>query len=281
MASVLLWTDRAALALGALTIVANDQRDFIGAHYGQRGQKFLYAMDVLNGAMLLYGGVRALQTTVLWLDFKTAYTEVRPLLQSEAKLSTLLQRSDALIIEGEAVVPKPPVTPAPAPVVPTAPVALVPVPGSSIPVNVIKNTVTNPAAQTLVQQVEPKLRAVLEQAVAKVKATSGTGTLSSKAFGNRVHQEFYSLVEAEQNAGNLDRNLVWNRGKAFPEKGLPHSYHVPGQRNPVRPDTRLSLSLPGGEEAIWDPTTFGKKGKARTYASFPHTQYVADLLYKP
>ena len=276
MASVLLWTDRAALAVGALTLVANDQRGYIESRFGVRGQKFIYTLDVLNGAMLLYGGIRALHSTALWWDFKTAYTEVRPLLQSEAKLGTLLQRSDELMQEGEALLPKPPEPPP----VPKAPVAIVPAPGSTITANVIKNTVANPAAQALVQQVEPKLRALLEQAVADVNAQSGAALLTSEEFGNEVHAVFYKLLKAEQLTGKLDRNLVWNRGKAFPEKGLPHSYHVSGKRNPLRPDVRLSLSLPGGEEAIWDPTTVGQAGKARTYASFPHTQYVADLLYK-
>lgn len=79
----------AALALSALALVANDQRDYIESRFGVRGQKFLRAMDMLNGAMLLYGGVRVVHSTALWLDLKAAYTEVRP----------LMERSDGLLIE--------------------------------------------------------------------------------------------------------------------------------------------------------------------------------------
>lgn len=290
MASVLLWTDRVAVALGALTLLAYDQRALIESRFAERGKKFLRALDLLNGAVLLYGGARILHTTVLWVDFKMAYAEVRSSLQGETQFGNWLQRTDALVEEGEAAegslrsvyvtkdweeflahktFPKSVVTG----------LQTQAGPGATIAVNVVKNAVTKPEVQHLIQQVESKLRVLLEQAVAKVKANPKVQTLSPEAFGRQVHREFYKFLDAEQQLGTLSDKLVWNRGKAFPKKGLPHSYHVPGKRNPLRPDTRLSLSLPGGEEAVWDPTTLGQQGKARTYISFPHAQYVADLMY--
>lgn len=290
MASVFLWTDRVAVALGALTMLANDQRSLIESRFAERGKKFLRALDVLNGAVLLYGGVRILHTTVLWADFKLAYAEVRPLLEKEAQFGKWIQTTDALIAESEAVggtlksipvardweefIPRKAL---PKSVV-TAPQTQAN-PGATIAVHVVKNAVTEPAAQQLIQQVESKLRVLLEQAVAKIKANPKAKTLSPQAFGSQVHTAFYDLLRVNQRAGNLPKNLVWNRGKAFPKQDLPHSYHVQGKRKPLRPDTRLSLQLPSGEEAIWDPTTLGQQGKARIYIPFPHTQYIADLLY--
>lgn len=98
-----------------------------------------------------------------------------------------------------------PIASSTAPPVPKMPLLA---PGSTIAVHVVKNQVTNSVTQTLIQQAEDKLRALLEKAAAKVKAVPGSALLSPKAFGNQVHTAFYDFLEAEQKGGNITSKLV-------------------------------------------------------------------------
>jgi hypothetical protein len=58
-ARALLWADRAAFALGTLTSVIGEHRGWILERFGASGAAFLRYVDMVNSAVVLYGGVRA------------------------------------------------------------------------------------------------------------------------------------------------------------------------------------------------------------------------------
>ncbi len=45
-----------------------------------------------------------------------------------------------------------------------------------------------------------------------------------KAFGSAVHQEMNALIESEQAAGNLPKDMVTNTGVSQPDYNLPNNY---------------------------------------------------------
>lgn len=57
-ARVLLWADRAAFALGTITSVIREHRGWILQRFGDSGKNFLRYVDIVNSAVMIYGGAR-------------------------------------------------------------------------------------------------------------------------------------------------------------------------------------------------------------------------------
>ncbi|MCC7084263.1 MAG: hypothetical protein IT427_04570 [Pirellulales bacterium] len=166
-------------------------------------------------------------------------------------------------------------------------------PVTKVSAGVYKNNLTGNVLE-FVKNVQGQLVKVLDIAVANVKAGSGLAKdkpwaqklkgMSSdnsqyaKTFGNAVHEEAELLIQAEQMADRLPRELVVNRSKDFSRLDLPNDYGGP------RPDVRLSLG--NGKEAVFDFTTKSQAGSrlkghaGSKYGSYNHVDYTADLVYE-
>jgi hypothetical protein len=59
-ARVLLAADRVAFAVGTMSSILRDQRDWIVERFGDNGKTFLHYVDMIHSAVAIYGGVRAL-----------------------------------------------------------------------------------------------------------------------------------------------------------------------------------------------------------------------------
>ncbi len=59
-ARVLLWADRAATVLGTLTTIIREHRGWIISRFGESGRTFLRYVDMVQSAVMIYGGARAL-----------------------------------------------------------------------------------------------------------------------------------------------------------------------------------------------------------------------------
>lgn len=57
-ARVLLWADRVAFVLGTITLVIREHRGWIISTFGETGARFLRYVDLVNSALLIYGGAR-------------------------------------------------------------------------------------------------------------------------------------------------------------------------------------------------------------------------------
>jgi hypothetical protein len=95
------------------------------------------------------------------------------------------------------------------------------------------------------------------------------GLTDSRFFGNAVHEEMFKLVEVEQAAETLPKDLIVNK-------------KVNGIGG--RPD--FSLPLGNSKYAVFDPTTkaqagVSSKGHAGAkYADYDFVDYSADLIYE-
>lgn len=59
-ARALLWADRAAFVLGTITTIIREHRGWIISRFGDSGRAFLRYIDMVNSAVMIYGGARAL-----------------------------------------------------------------------------------------------------------------------------------------------------------------------------------------------------------------------------
>ncbi len=66
----------------------------------------------------------------------------------------------------------------------------------------------------------------------KVKNMSPNDPGYVKAFGSAVHQEMNALIESEQAAGNLPKDMVTNNGVSQPDYNLPNNYKPKDSRYP-------------------------------------------------
>ena len=69
--------DQAMTLLGSALSVMDDYRDEIERDYGERGKKFLRALDYMESAMAIYGTARVLQQTGMGPVFRRAYVDFR------------------------------------------------------------------------------------------------------------------------------------------------------------------------------------------------------------
>ena len=69
--------DQGVVAFGSAYILIDDYREKIEERFGEKGKKFLRAMDYLQSAMAVYGMVRVVQQTGIARAFRSAYTDVR------------------------------------------------------------------------------------------------------------------------------------------------------------------------------------------------------------
>ena len=135
-ARVLLWADRVATALGAITMIINEHRGEIIARYGDSGRQFLRYVDYVQSATAIYGfGRVALSMGSLINGFRTSYRAWRDTVRRveaeleahELELATKLSRQSDEVLEnadniGNARTPEPtPAAPAPEPAPAPAP----------------------------------------------------------------------------------------------------------------------------------------------------------------
>jgi len=106
-ATALVWCDRAAVALGAVTSVVDEHRAWILENYGEKGARFLRYSDGLATLVAFYG-VGRLATTApkVLVDLRNAYGEMKALrvaLSAEEKttLELLGQRTDEALKQVE------------------------------------------------------------------------------------------------------------------------------------------------------------------------------------
>jgi hypothetical protein len=77
-ARVLLWADRVAFALGAITTVINEHRGDIIARFGDSGREFLRYVDIVHSATAMYGFARVVIGMVQVVNgLRSAYSSWR------------------------------------------------------------------------------------------------------------------------------------------------------------------------------------------------------------